>query len=470
MRFVIAFLLLLIPVSALAQSEIDALRHQLEKQRVLTREQAELLKAQQQRIDSMNKRLEEMEKSVASDTLPSGEKARKTSGRVKMESAQTTDRFIRDGIGDLNQSAVQKGEFPGSIKLPGTGNVSLALGGFIKTVAIIDSNAETQGADFLPAYLNSSTNDDGNTSIDATLTRLFLEGRAPVPNGHVRGYVEGDFNGKNDGNLELRMRLAYGEWDSSYGTLLAGQTWSTMMDLKILPEGLTEPTLSGAIFVRQAQIRWSQPLSSGFLLHAAIEDPSSNDVFSGVPTQNTTAIPDVVLGLEYNHAKTWHVRLNGIVRKIKVDLPAGGDTSATAWGTSFTGYINIFDRDKLAFGAVYGEGLGRYLLGIQSTSGAAIDPVSNELDLRDNWGGFVTYKHQWTDTLRSTAALGYARSEPLDWQTGDTFESSIYGSCNLMWSLQPYLTMGFEYQYGKRKNVDDSNLDNHRLAFGIQIF
>lgn len=38
MRFVIAFLLLLIPVSALAQSEIDALRHQLEKQRVLTRE------------------------------------------------------------------------------------------------------------------------------------------------------------------------------------------------------------------------------------------------------------------------------------------------------------------------------------------------------------------------------------------------------------------------------------------------
>lgn len=407
----------------------------------------------------------------AAEPVKSAETATvKTSKTSQVQAAQTSDRFIRDGIGDLNQSAVQKGEFPGSIKLPGTGNVSLALGGFIKTVAIVDSKAETQGADFLPAYLNSSTNDDGNFSIDATLTRLFMEGRAPVDNGRVRGYVEGDFNSKNDGNLELRMRLAYGEWDSSYGTLLAGHSWSTMMDLKILPEGLTEPTVSGAIFVRQAQIRWSQPFGSEFIVHAAIEDPSSNDVFTGAPTQNTTPLPDGILGLEYNHARIWHARLNGLVRQIKADLPAGGDADATAWGTSFTGYLNMFNQDKLAFGAAYGEGLGRYLLGIQPTSGAAIDPVSNELDLRDNWGGFITYKHQWTDKLRSTAALGYAHSEPLDWQTGDTFESSMYGAVNLMCSLQPYLTMGFEYSYGKLENVDNSDLDNHRLAFGIQIF
>jgi DcaP outer membrane protein len=267
------------------------------------------------------------------------------------------------------------------------------------------------------------------------------------------------------------MRHAYGSWKNSRGTLLAGQTWSTMMDVKILPEGLTEPTLSGAIFVRQPQVRWSQPLSESFLLHAAIEDPSSSDIFdsTATPELGNTRLPDGILGLEYVNKGGGHLRLNGILRDLEVDFPTGTDNEV-AWGLALTGHLEFLERDNLRAGFTYGQGLGRYLLGIQSTSGSVIDPVRSELALRDNWGGFAAYQHHWTEGLRSNFMAGYAKAKPYNWQLGNTFESSSYAAANLMWQVLPYLTMGAEYAYGQRENKDGSDLDNHRVAVGFQFY
>ena len=68
------------------------------------------------------------------------------------------------------------------------------------------------------------------------------------------------------------------------------------------------------------------------------------------------------------------------------------------------------------------------------------------------------------------APAGYARSKPLSWQSGDTFESSTYASANLMWEVLPYLTFGVEYAYGQRENKDNSDVDNHRMSIGIQYY
>ncbi|MDH4230893.1 MAG: DcaP family trimeric outer membrane transporter [Nitrospirota bacterium] len=326
-------------------------------------------------------------------------------------------------------------------------------------------------ADFLPATLGTRRSDqEGATSLDVTITRLHMDGRAPLPSGQVRGYVEYDLNAGNDGSPDFKLRHAYGTWKNEYGTLTAGHTWSTAMDLKILPEGLTEPTVSGVIFQRQALLRWSQPLGKGYTIHAAIEDPSSSDVFSTSSVNNQTSIPDGVLGLEYDRNGLWHLRLNGLARNLKVDLPGGGNDSATGWGLALTGHINCFRKDKLCFSGIYGEGLGRYLLGIESTAGSLIDPEKNEISLRKNWGIMATYEHHWTDSLRSTAMGGYAHSGTMSWQTGDTFESSTYASVNLMWSVYRYITLGVEYAYGKRDNKDHSDIDNHRVAVGMQFY
>ena len=339
-------------------------------------------------------------------------------------------------------------------------------------MAIADSNAESSGANFLPAYLSEASDKKGSFSIDATLSRIYFDGRAPAKKGDLNGYLEWDFNKGNDGNVDVKMRHVYGGWKHNNFSLLAGHTWSTFMDLKIIPEGLTEPTVSGVIFMRQPQVRVSQAFENGLSLHASLEDPNSDDVFneSNNADKNITSIPDVVVAVEYSNSNVGHLRLGGIHREIEVRLPQGGTDTNHGWGVSLSGHLDLLEKNKWRFNGVYGEGLGRYLLGIQPAAGGAINPSENDAELRDNWGVMSAYEHHWNDSFRSSVLAGYARSKPLSWQSGDTFESSTYASANLMWEVLPYLTLGVEYAYGQRENKDNSDVDNHRFAIGIQYY
>jgi len=136
---------------------------------------------------------------------------------------------------------------------------------------------------------------------------------------------------------------------------------------------------------------------------------------------------------------------------------------------ALSGHLNFFDKDRLRFSGAYGEGLGRYLLGILSTDGSAIDPVRNELRLSDNWGALASYEHHWTEKYRSTAMVGYADSDPFGWQAPGTLKNTTYAAVNLMWQVLSYLSLGIEYDYGRRENKDNSDLDNHRLMLGVQV-
>lgn len=381
------------------------------------------------------------------------------------------DAVTRDGVGDLNAQAVMAGEFPGSFKIPGPGTISLAIGGFIKSVAIYDSKAELMGSDFLPATLGLSKPDtNGGFSVDSTLTRFHVDGRAPVPTGKVKGYIEYDLNSLNNGTVDIRMRHAYGSWESDAGTLTVGHTWSTFMDLKILPEGLTEPTVSGVIFTRQSMIRWTQRLGSRVTYHVALEDPGNSDIAIPAGARAFTAAPDVIAGIEYGKSGVGHLRLNGIARRATVEIDPDQHYADTASGLTFTGGADVFAHDRVCFGGVYGEGLGRYFLGIESTAGSAFNETSREIDLRKQTGAMLWYKRQWSQKLRSTAMAGMAKSEALGWQSGTTFESSSYAAANLMWSIQPYLTLGIEYAYGQRVTKNSAERDNQRIALGVQIF
>lgn len=381
------------------------------------------------------------------------------------------DSFQRDPVGDLNAAAVQAGEFPGSIRLPGNDQISLAIGGFVKAVAIADSDLEGAGPIFLPAQLGTARNDrDGNFGLDASLSRLFFDARSRYDSGSFRGYLEFDANNRNDGSLDFKYRHLYGAWTNPHGTVTAGHTWSTLMDLKILPNGLTEPTVSGPIFARQAQVRWSQTLSERLTYHVAFEDPSSDDVFTGQPSGlGRVSVPDVVGAVELAGDRG-HIRVGAVYRTLEVDTGPDIESTANAWGIAVSGRRVFHDKDRLFFQAGYGEGLGRYLLGIQSTSGSAIDPADNQLVVRKNQGAMVGYEHAWDSKKSSSIVLGHAQSDRLAFQPLSEFKSSSFVLLNLMWKVLPQLSMGVEYQYGQRESFDGSSLDNNRVMFGVQFF
>ncbi|QYJ93631.1 DcaP family trimeric outer membrane transporter [Shewanella spartinae] len=460
------FLLILSSPHTYAEEHETELRKEINELKMIIKRQREQLNSQSELVQKLDARLKNVEFKDATDTSTiSGDSLLDTS------KAGSNKHRIRDSVGDLNANAVKAGDFAGAIMLPNTREVQLAIGGFVKTAVLWDSDADNLGVDFLPSLLNDQNEQDGSFALDSTLTRLLIDVRAPTDgDGQLRGYLEWDLNDNNNGSPELKTRLAYGSWTTPAGTITAGQNWSTFMDLKLLPEGLTEPTVSGAIFVRQSQIQWSAPLGDQWTYHAAIEDPSSNDFDSDMlDIVRKSRLPDVVLGIEYNNPQ-WHWRLNSILRKLEFDIPGGSNDSATGWGLSASGRYNFSSGDWLGASASYGEGLGRYLLGIRSTAGGAVESPTSALELRDNWGGFINYFHKWSETTRSTITLGHAKADALDFQPGTTFESTSYGSVNFLWSALPYLTLGAEYQYGTLEFVDGNDIDNNRISFAVQIF
>lgn len=277
--------LCLVPAKVLAEEDTAALRTQLEQQRALIAEQSAQLQAQQQQLDQQAEELDRLIERL--------DEVERTAAAAVPAAPPPTQGERRDDVGDLNSPGVMAGDFPGSYQIPGTRRVSLAIGGFVKTVAISDSNAEMMGADFLPATLGTRRADEeGAFSLDPTLTRIHFDARSPARTGQLRGYVEYDLNAGNDGSLGVKLRHAYGAWTQEVGTLTAGHTWSTMMDPKCLPEGLTEPTVSGVIFSRQPLVRWSQALAPGTSMHLALEDPSSSDFSSDDSAVGQTSVPD----------------------------------------------------------------------------------------------------------------------------------------------------------------------------------
>lgn len=375
---------------------------------------------------------------------------------------------VRDPIGDLNAEAVLAGSFDGAILLPGT-QVSLAVGGFIKTVAYSDSYLQQAGVSVLPGFFGTAPGGDGAFGIDATLSRLFFDARAPVRSGSIRGYLEWDFNGSNNGALSMRPRLVFGTWDTGSGRLLAGWHWSTLMDLKVIPESLTEPTLSGAILSRQAQIRWTQPVREGVSVEVAIENPSNRDLFTVEDGLERRRAPDVVASAEVDSPGRGHLRLAGIVRRVEART---GDVvgAATGWGLHVGGHLDIRDGHRATASAAYGKGISRYLLGSGPRSGGVVDPGSGDVELLTNYGGLVTYRQRWSEKNRSTVAVGYARGETLDIDPADTYESTTYAYVNFMRSPLPFVTMGVEYSYARLNTLGGDATENHRIALGFQIY
>jgi hypothetical protein len=373
---------------------------------------------------------------------------------------------VRDGVGDLNAQSVRAGEFPGSFLIPGTGGVSFGIGGFIKALVFHDSNAEGREAVFLPALLGGVGRDDdeGTTSLSAELSRLHFDARVKVGESRLRGYIEFDFSGDL-----FKWRQGYLTWSGPFGEVLAGKSWSTFMDLQTLPDGLGEPTISGAIFTRQAQFRYSRAVSKLVKVAAAIEDSASNDVVAPEPVLTRNAYPDVIGTVTVGSAAR-HVQAGGLLRGIEFDPNSAVGDSATAWGLAVSGHTYLGKRDKIYGAFAYGDGLGRYMVGLAPAAGAFIDPDVPEVLPRENYGGFGGYRHEWNQACRSSVAYGYAKAKNEPRQPANAFTDSTFGLGNLLCRTNRFLTIGFEVDYGTRTNRDGSELDNLRLMFGMQLF
>ncbi|MEP1442756.1 MAG: porin [Hyphomicrobiales bacterium] len=378
---------------------------------------------------------------------------------------------------------VEVGSFKGSILLPGTG-ISFKVGGYAKADYIFrfdnfaGSNSANSGQDSSASQfgvgLGGVTGAGGNrTRFHANQSRLNFDARTTTDIGSARAFIEVDVN-SGFGNSQsfsnrtaTTLRHAYVEIgiDSLGGSLLAGQNWSLFTDFNVYPNILDFNGPANQAFLRQAQLRWTQPLSDALTFAISAENPVG---FVAGTNAGVDAVPDFIAALSYKSGAV-SGRLSGVVTyqdpNNDSSLPATTRDELLGWGIQASAKVK-FGKDSVAIQGIYGQGIGRYIF--TGATAGVIDSTNNIQEITQ-YGGIVHGQHFWSDKLHSSAWFAYTVVDSEDDDvTGarlNTGGSQIYTGANLIYNLRSNLTLGLEGLYTS-VNSDADQVD--RGFFSVQ--
>jgi hypothetical protein len=357
------------------------------------------------------------------------------------------------------------------LSMPAFADTNLTYGGYAKLDALwsdrsagVDSVGDQQfSPGLIPVGPSAGSHKRDQVTLHARQTRLWLGTRTPTERGELRTYVEGDFFGA-DGNESstnsngLRVRHAYGV----LGNLLAGQTWTNFFDERAYAETLDFGGPAGQIFVRQAQVRWTQSFSLGTWSVSA-ENPESLVALpaAGTPSRSDNDhAPDLTARVSLG---TYSLGL--LARQIAVDSAAA---SGKRWGgaLAFAGVIPAGNRDDVRFDFNAGNAIGRYqTLAFLPDGYVAPD---GSLRLARQASGFIAFRHFWAENLRSTFEVSAVTSNPPDDTANGINRADRSQHLNLIWSPVAAVNLGAELIHGERVVVGGDRGRLNRLQLSAQ--
>jgi hypothetical protein len=363
------------------------------------------------------------------------------------------------------------------LKFPGS-DTSVTVGGYAKLDAMW-SNRST-GVDSvgdqlfspgtIPVGPSAGSHKRDQVTLHARQSRLWLGTSTPTARGELRTYVEGDFFGA-DGNESstnshgFRLRHAYGV----LGKLLAGQTWTNFFDERAYAETVDFGGPAGQIFVRQAQVRWTQDFVGGAWSVSA-ENPEAVLAVPGTATpfrSDNDHAPDLTARLRLSYAGGSY-SLGVLAREVSIDSAAAPAARGGEWGgaIALVGIVPAGGRDDVRFDFNAGNAIGRYqTLGFLPDGYVAAD---GSLRLARQVSGFVAFRHFWTASLRSTLEVSAASSSPPDGTASGVNRSDRSQHLNLIWSPVAAVNLGAELIHGERTVVGGDSGRLNRLQVSAQ--
>jgi hypothetical protein len=139
------------------------------------------------------------------------------------------------------------------------------------------------------------------------------------------------------------------------------------------------------------------------------------------------------------------------------------DVNSIGGGVYISGHLNTWGKDSLKGGIVWGKGLGS-MMGEWGGNDGLVEYANGvggfNSYLGEEWGVHLAYTHFWTDSLRSSATVGYAAVTNNSTAALTAFgpalaniffdKSHFSVEANLMWSPVPKVDLGVEYVYFQR--------------------
>ena len=351
------------------------------------------------------------------------------------------------------------------INIPDT-ETSIGLHGFVMFQIAHDTNGPASNQ-----FNTASIPVDGapsETKFNINPSRFVISSVTGLPNNsRFNTLLSVDFNGQET-VPEPRLRLAWAEYvneDLGIG-VIGGQAFPTLVDLRAVPEMLDFAIPVGALAQRQGLLRLTKSLSETFLMEASIETPQN---VRYINAEKRTRLPDAAL------AGTWffngdylsHFKLGVLARDLRAEGVNGATDSALGWSVSASGKVNLpflGKRDNLKLTVHHGDGYGTQLKG-----GPAEAVFDTALDMIGISGVFGGLQHFWSDKFRSNLTYGHLSADNPASVPSDALDSTTYASANFIWNPFKQLTLGVEYLWGRRENVDGAYGTSNRYLFSSRI-
>jgi hypothetical protein len=333
----------------------------------------------------------------------------------------------------------------------------------------------------LPSF-NGEFAPDGKVYYGVRQTRFGVKTSTATGLGELKTQFEFELfgTGVDAGQTTFRLRHAYGE----LGQFGAGQTWSPFMDIDVFPNSIEYWGPTGMVFFRNLQFRWMPIRNKRTQLTFAVERPGASadggvyaDRIELQGVKPKFDMPD--FSWNARMIRNWgYVQVAGIFRKISwVDLnktPAlnlSGD--AFGWGLNLTSNLKFSKKDTGRFEVVYGEGVQNYMndapvdIGVKNNLANPVAPIEGvPLPLL----GVVSFlDHDWSDRFSTSIGYSMLNIENSDAQKPSDFHQGHYALTNLLYHPIPRVTIGSEFQFGRRVNFSDGfNVNDYRIQFSFK--
>lgn len=364
------------------------------------------------------------------------------------------------------------------------------VGGFVQLMTTYDVQSRqmtgpTLGEVYVPFFIPLKGTADAtkpDMKFSARLSSFFIQANRATPIGKVHAYLEGDFMGENatggPGNggdaqfansWNFRLRHAYVDITKGKWTYLAGQTWSTFMDLQGLVPSMDYAEDPGTTFVRQAQVRLQYKVTPSQNIQVAVENPDRGMVASGPVSLLTNAgtdvssVPDIIvkywLGGKWGHVEP----------KILISRFEESGKKATGWGFSFTSQLRATDRLAIYLGGQYGDGMSRYG-GLGMNSGVGLTAAGKIATVK-MWGAYAGTTVKIMPRIQWNTGGGYFENDDSAFSGRNAVLTSAANKnawswhSNVKWTVAEHVQFGWGFVDGKRKTFAQQSGHGLRTQF-----
>lgn len=376
---------------------------------------------------------------------------------------------------------VTRGIVPGSFLVPGT-NTSFRFRGFVRLAGLYDFDPIGTPDAFATNAIGVPQQVGQNFNMSARMSRFAIESWTPTDfrDWNVHTFIEGDFfNGPGQaaggGGNAFRLRHAFVD----FGYFRFGQQNSVFMDGSNWPSLVDFQGPNSWVNQRQPAARVIIPVRDGVYWASSIERPFSDITTNGLGT-NVQDVPDFATHLRYE-TNVGHVQAATVLRGIGYE-PTGDDVTRRM-GVGVSGSVVFhpwailrctdpvheenpsgLTRSRILLMTAWGPGVGRYVndLAGQGLDGQ-VDPITGSFALAESFGWVASYEHWFNKRWLTNWTVGHVNVDHDTNQPANTYDATTYVASSLWWIPVPQMSLGIEYLWGERENLDGQSATADRL-------